>query len=142
MNVSSSNNDTEKMGMPYSDQHMDEKVQFYHLNMFVCCLVFPLGLASILNSVSAYWMAKVQQMQCITKLQMHVTLQVNGILAGSAILSTLVFALLLLPVGINSIHVTTDIPCYTGAVMNIISTITLAVIGIPSITSAQRAYYS
>ena len=123
----------DNMDIYSSYQSKDETVVFYMLNMIVCCLVCPLGFASIVNSLSQYWITEVQQMKCVVKLQRHITVQVNGILAGSAILSTMTFAILLLPVGINSIHVTSNSPCYQEALTNIVSSVILSLIGLPSL---------
>lgn len=110
--------------------HPKEETQiFYLLNMVVICLVLPLGLASMVNSLSEYWIVKVQNLKWIIKLR----LQVDGILAASAIFSTFLFAFLLLPIGINSVHLTSNSVCYVGGVMNITSSVALSIIGVPSL---------
>ena len=105
----------------------EEKQVFYVLNLVVICLVLPLGLASIVNSLSAYWIVKVQKMKWIVR---H---EIDGILAISSVLSTILFSLLLSPIGVMSADLTSNHGCYFGAVMNIISSITFSIIGIPSL---------
>ena len=115
---------------------------FYLLNMVVLCLICPLGLASIVISLSEYWLVKVQEMKWIIKLKRSITLQVDGILAISALLCTIVFALFLVPAGINAINLISTMPCYTEAVMNVISSIVLFVIGGPSMYYGIRNMYT
>ena len=106
---------------------------FYELNLFVLCFIVPLGHASILISLSEEWMPIVQKMKCIIKARRTIHLEIDGILAASAILSTLIFAIFLIPVAVNSTILHHSRSCYMELILNIISTVALFLIGCPSI---------
>ena len=110
-----------------------EPTTFYELNLFVLCIIVPLGLASILISLSEEWMPSVQKLRCIIKGRRAIHLEVDGILAGSAILSTLLFAIFLVPVAVNATILNHFKSCYIELILNIISTVALFLIGLPSI---------
>ena len=72
-------------------------------------------------------------MRCVINLKRKITIQADGLLALSAILSTIVFAIVLTPVGMNAINTSYSMPCYTEALVNIASSITILLAGPPSI---------
>ena len=115
------------------NHHEEETSQFFLLNMVVLCIVSPLGFASIIISLSEYWMPVVQQLRWVIKARRKINLEVDGILAAVAVLSTLVFAIFSLPVAINATSLNHTMPCRTELIMNIISTIILTLIGIPTL---------
>jgi hypothetical protein len=96
-------------------------------------VVCPLGFASILVSLSEHWLPKVQKLSWVIKARRSVHLEVDGILAISAIISSFIFAAFLYPVAINSTRMINTMPCYTELILNIISTIVLFAIGCPSL---------
>ena len=114
-------------------QKEEETTPFFLLNMVILCIVSPLGFSSIVLSLSEYWMPIIQKLRWVIKARRKFGCEVDGILAVAAIFTTLVFSIFSLPVAINATNLNHVMPCRTELIYNIVSTIILTLIGIPSI---------
>ena len=87
----------------------------------------------MLISLSEEWLPRGQKLRGIIKARRKIHLEVDGILAASAVLSTLIFSIFLIPVAVNASILDHFRSCYMELVLNIISTVALFIVGCPSL---------